>query len=657
VPILFYGKSFRVDTINSSIAPYPTVQFLDTTSYSSSNVAGSKWNFDVQGALNVPGTLSIGGELKINGGSVNGPNFSSDFLVRNLVIENGGELINLGLFFYINGKEDTSSVGLRIIGTGNSIVTPNNLFFSYGASSHEIMIDGAGTFTMNVGSIFYSSLGVSISSNSDTLRVLGENSISSGTTLTTNGRLILGSTASSQATLDISAGTINGVVVVERYLQNPGTHTWRHFGFPFSGGDLGSLNGIARVNNPSSAQVNAYSYNSSRINPGVNDTAIGWQGVSDWSTASTDNPYIIWSSTSQENKVTRNPIQISGNLNTSQKTYNLSYSWDPDTSATTNSGRGWNFIPNPFPSNVALDLLIGDASFDPTYKGVHMWNANTQQYTAYTQGGGGSDTGSSTISNAIPVTGGFWVKANTTGQSITLDPNMIRSDLGVSIHRIAGTGDVLRLYLKDNQGRMDVIKIMIDQNGTAGMDLGLDAYKRFSMNKNYPGLFMEHGLDLLTINAIPYFMSNQSIDLGMKKGVATQYSIEALTSEFNPGTQVILEDKTLNIFHNLRTGPYAFTQNTSGLDSRFVLHLNDVSMGMEEWKDEKMFIAGNGSRTEFRFSENETLEWIEVVDITGALLHRFTNVSGGVLDLTEFDSPGIELLRIRTSTGERVLKF
>ena len=656
-PVIFSGGDYLVSgTIASSTAPFPTIEVTSTSAgYLSGNATNVDLNLHILGTLDVASNFDINGELNVDGGTfILNPLLGG--VVRNLVLQNGASFSADGFFFDISGVEDTSTISMRVIGTGNTLTMNSTLFFN-GTGSQSILIDGAGTFDISPTTFSLSCPSLTIRSEGDSIRSLSEITLNSTSTLNTNGKLIIGSEAGNQGVIDISSGTINGTITIERYLVNTSLGAWRHFGFPFPTGTLGDINGLSTVSNPQPSQVNAFSYDASRVNAGVNDSAVGWLGATDWSAASLDKAYIIWSNPDQTHPVTRNPIQASGTVNTTSKTYNLSYSWDPDTSSVTNSGRGWNFVPNPFPSNIALDLLIGDASFDPTYKGVHMFNVNSQQYIAYTQGGGPSDTGSATNSNSVPITGGFWVKANTTGQSITVDPSMLTSANGVSIHRIAGTEDVLRLYLKDNQGRMDVIKILIDQNGTAGMDLGLDAFKIFSMNKNYPGLFMEYGLDRMSINAIPYSMTHQSVNIGLKKGASSQYSIEALTKDFNPGTQVILEDKDLNVFHDLRTGPYSFAHLNSGLDSRFVLHLNDVSMGMEEWKDEKMFISGNGSRTEFRFSENETLEWIEVVDITGALLHRFTNVSGGVLDLTQFDSPGIELLRIRTSTGERVLKF
>ncbi|MDX5427874.1 MAG: hypothetical protein LPK79_07210 [Bacteroidota bacterium] len=647
--------------ISSATTPYPTIQFEDITNVTSGfNSSGIDVNFYVHDSrgihyatltFNSGSALVIGGELKIDSGAVNNNALGTDF--RNLVLVNNAAYQNNGALTIITGSEDTSDVALRVIGTGNSLIDQGLVNFQ-GTTPQDVMIQGLNPFTVNVGTMTFGATSTTIRGSGSALRVLGSVTVSASSTLNTNNKLVLGATAALKGQLEVDGiGTLNGDITIERYLQNPSLATWRYFGFPMLSNNLSDINGLSTISNPKPVQVNAYSYNAVPIGGG-NDTATGWVPVTDWSTALLSNAYIVYSSSNAAFQISSNPISLSGDANLTSKVYALGYSFDPDRNAANN--RGWNFIPNPFPVNISTVNLLGDGvNFPMAYKGVHIFNSNTQQYVVVTAGGGPNDTSSISGTTSIPMTGGFWVKSDAIGQNLLLQPSHTSADaLGVDMHRTKQQ-DALFVYLKDNSGRNDVVKVFTEYTATDGMDIDIDGYKRHTPNSDYPSLYFTHGMDEMSMNGISRIDQHHSLDLAMRKGASNSYTISAYVDKFNPATQIYLEDKKLNRFHNLRNSDYSFTQSATDMEDRFILHLSNVAMSIDEHSSEEVFVSKAHDATRLHLPPGVLA--IEVFDITGAILFRAEEVNSNSFDLTQWDTPGIQLVRIYTENGVTVLKF
>ena len=81
------------------------------------------------------------------------------------------------------------------------------------------------------------------------------------------------------------------------------------------------------------------------------------------------------------------------------------------------------------------------------------------------------------------------------------------------------------------------------------------------------------------------FDSNDQVPLGMFIQVAGNYTIAISSTDglFEDQAQhIYLEDKVLNVFHDLRVAPYLFTSSAGTIDDRFVLRYNTTTLTLTD---------------------------------------------------------------------------
>jgi hypothetical protein len=88
-----------------------------------------------------------------------------------------------------------------------------------------------------------------------------------------------------------------------------------------------------------------------------------------------------------------------------------------------------------------------------------------------------------------------------------------------------------------------------------------------------PQLYSWIGTDTLVINSFSASGTTSSVDLGMKLPGSGEYTITATSLELS--TPAVLEDRLLNVFHDLTVQPvYSFTSTGGNVASRFAVHFN-----------------------------------------------------------------------------------
>src|SRR5436190_15850387 len=59
-------------------------------------------------------------------------------------------------------------------------------------------------------------------------------------------------------------------------------------------------------------------------------------------------------------------------------------------------------------------------------------------------------------------------------------------------------------------------------------------------------------------------------------------SIDSLDGLFTGNQDIFIEDKLLNVIHNLKLAPYTFTTEAGTFDDRFVLRYTDTNLGLDD---------------------------------------------------------------------------
>ena len=284
-------------------------------------------------------------------------------------------------------------------------------------------------------------------------------------------------------------------------------------------------------------------------------------------------------------------FSVSGTPNTSH-THSLGYAAN---TATGGSGSGWNLIGNPY--TCGLDWT--SVTKTNVNNAFYVWDASNGTYQYYS---GSALTGtylaaSSILSGVIPPMQAFWVQSTASGGSIV---STMASDGTVAssptFYKTAP--DNLILYAEDlsDPSLSDAMWITHAAGYTNDFEGDQDAWKR----SNYGGqanIYSYHDGEKLAINAMD-LSSTTSIPVGVgapEDGRKYRIVLEQLVN--NQAYQVVLEDKLMNSFTDITSEGYVFTYGSwKNEDPRFVLHINQSTLGMGELTTPEVKVYQQGDR-------------------------------------------------------------
>jgi hypothetical protein len=317
----------------------------------------------------------------------------------------------------------------------------------------------------------------------------------------------------------------------------------------------------------------------------------------------------------------------------------------------TKNDDNWNLLGNPYPSAISADAFLGananlagfiklwthgtlpsGAVSDPFYETFTI-NYTVADYITY-NALGGTQSG---FDGSIAAGQGFFALMNHTSASTTenvtfnntMRSNTYRNDLFYRNSNVVSSSDKSRIWLNlvspTSLGSTTLIGYAPE--ATNGLDRLFDA-PAMDVKTNYE-LYSLSNSDKLCIQgrALP-FDQNDEIPLGMK--IATNGShtiaISKVDGLFADEYQTIyLEDKLLNVIHDLRAVPYHFTTTTGIHDTRFVLKYNNETLGNED------FITTNGvtvyTNNTINVTASSNIKSVTVYDVLGRTLETVRNVN------------------------------
>jgi hypothetical protein len=158
------------------------------------------------------------------------------------------------------------------------------------------------------------------------------------------------------------------------------------------------------------------------------------------------------------------------------------------------------------------------------------------------------------------------------------------------------------------------------------------------------------------------FLSSFNLDKTVQLGVeilqsgAFQIAIDHTEGIFTQVQAVYLEDKLLNVIHDLGTGAYSFTQTAGNdINDRFELRFTAGALDTEELAMENVTIYPNPSKNIFNISnKGNEMPLITVFDINGKAL--FQSEQTNQIDLSNF-SHGLYFAKLMYSTGQKTFKL
>lgn len=323
-------------------------------------------------------------------------------------------------------------------------------------------------------------------------------------------------------------------------------------------------------------------------------------------------------------------VEFTGELNTDEITYNLSY-----TDNTTTHGNsifdGWNLIGNPYPSTLnwydnnnitktnidgAIYFYIDDGTGAYNNYSYFLPESYTNPYPSIVL---------NRVSGCIPVSQSFFVKANSTGASITVN-NGARIHNDVPFYKSNFEEPYqIRLTAFNSQYSDETILRFIPE-ATENYDGQLDAIKLVGYSVNVPYLFSLSDDSLnLSINSLPQIDTNSIVNLGFKTGTAGQFSISMndfiLPDSITPYLLDLQENTETDLTKN---NTYEFYSNIGTYRNRFKIIFKLQTNNNDNLTNQNIIVYSNKMNLFVNFIENpKPNTTITVYDITGKKIKRF----------------------------------
>jgi hypothetical protein len=437
-----------------------------------------------------------------------------------------------GDFIYNGGTLNTSGANLRFTGNSNQAFTSSTNKI---ATFNNLVVNkGGGALNITGGS----------------LRILNLLDMLSGTAINaTTGNITFVSNATGTArvsALPAGANLLGSNYTVERYVNTSEpspTAGWYFFGTPITGTTFAQLQDNFSVRIPvacaglplspaSPSLVNVFTHLESGLptppNPAQPQEINGWRFPVTCNLNAGIGHRIFLNNTFFAGNRTLN---VTGQL---LKNDNTPHSYTVTFTPGAYGGGGWNFLANPYPSNINWNSPGWTrTNVDNAY---YIWNGSTAQYGSYA---GGIGTPAAWMTGTIASGQAFFVKANA-GSPALSSAESVKTGTAQPFVRIASINNLIRLRVH-GAGASDEAVIYFNSEASDNFDSEFDAYKIENPALNISS-FAADGRNL-SINSMGDLKISKEVPLNVSANTPGMYSLDVFEiTNFNPAYNIYLKD-------------------------------------------------------------------------------------------------------------------
>lgn len=590
-----------------------------------------------------------------------------------------------GYQFYCQVRENsatcyTASSAVKV--TATAAVTWNGSFWTPTAPT----ITSAAILAGNYNTTMHGNIDAcSLTINSGVTAVLSSNhyiNIQNDLTVQTNASLQIEDSGS--LVMIENAGLVNnsGSIQVTRNTAPFDKYDYTYWSSPVASANLGSTFptwrtdysfGFTTSNFSDTQTINNLGVVTANVPDGFDDAApYAWTFAGTAATLAPGKGYAIMMPTTQASYPAA-PISVSftGTVNTGTILTPLSLSAN-----TADATDDYNLIGNPYPSSIDANAFI-DANLN-TSGSLYFWthvgaisvsnpgpdaqNFISDDYAVYNKTGGTrtSYTGSALPNGKIGTGQAFMVEA-VTATNVQFTNSMRNKTYSNSqFFRPAVAVETTEqnalnrfwLNLKNSDGMFSQQLMGYIDQATYAADFAYDAL--VAQTKNYLSFYSIIGESNYRIQARPAFTETDEVPLGYFAAVSGLFTIELDAAEgiFAQHNQPIyLEDRELNILHDLSQSQYTFTTNSGRFDQRFVVRYTpELAVNPFETSASTIQIFKRNHQLEVVSSQEEIAQ-VEVYDLLGRKIFGKTGINASQFTIQELLNQSVVLVRVQLKSG------
>jgi hypothetical protein len=376
-----------------------------------------------------------------------------------------------------------------------------------------------------------------------------------------------------------------------------------------------------------------------------------------------------------------NTVEFQGVLNNGQISVPISHGGysGPDYGGIGNTATedddNWNLLGNPYPSSISLtDFTAANPDIDGTlYFWRHLTAANSAVvdpfFEDYVYNYSASDYLTANSSGSTPPGFSGFIASGQGFFALMLDSAPTSSN-AIFSNTMRGTYDNSSFFRQGTNPNPTKNRIWLDfvneQNNTAnsilvgyieGATNGIDRlYDGYSINKSSQQFYSWFADEKLAINgkSLP-FNDSDFINLGYQAPTPGSFSItiNALDGLFESTTQrIYLEDRELNVIHDLRISPYTFSTDEGAFDNRFVLRFSNAALSTPEQEPADRVSIKKIRTTITVESIQSAISSFELIDIQGRVIHKNLKISTMTFNYdTQNLSSGTYIVKVSLDNG------
>ncbi len=476
--------------------------------------------------------------------------------------------------------------------------------------------------------------------------------------LVTNGSFTVESNASGTGSLIITAGgstTTSGAVSVQRFLE---ADKWHYIsGQTNITGNFSTLNmGLGTPGSSSNAFYRweeDYSYGG---NTGIWVDILNGEDGTGTNTLMDDEGFVSCKGYSISYATNDKTLVLDGVPYVADQSVILNL-----TSGST--GEGANQVGNPFCSNIAINsgadgtnnfISQNTGVLDASHQAVYFWDESDTW-------NGTSSADYVTINNSSPAIyaepgQAFMVVAKTDGASLAFNTNIRKHGPAIFYKNGNVPTPRLKLYVSDNAQLVNYTELVFMPGMTPGLDPSYDAAK-FKGNPNlalYTKLVEDNGEDF-AIQSLPVEnMEDFVVAVGVDVASADWFEFTAVHENLD-NQNILLEDRLLNIFTNLRWNSYFAEINQSGT-GRFYLHFKDATAVDEPDDQQEVVLSYLNGKLMIR-NPLHLRGMVFLANTIGQVLQKYELQGEGSMEIALCQPTGIYIVSVQTNTAKTSRKI